>query len=220
MIAGWTVASSGGFTRRLNSASTIGRADTSIETREEIAAWLADRGAAMTVRMTPLIGDETAADCARTWGLTPLDDTIVMVRRTPSGAAYGELEVVPADDPAYTSELMDLNGRDPLIRSSWDRIVERTGSSAAGLWIPGRAVGFTVVCDGIASVFSVAVSEKDRRMGLATRIMNASAAWAHDQRAEWQFIQVLGTNKPAIELYETLEFNERYRYHYLESTGE
>lgn len=219
-INGWTVASSGGFTRRLNSASTIERADTSLETRNRISAWLADRGAGMTVRVTPLMHDDIAATCARMWGLVPLDDTSVMVRRIPTTSTFGDVEVVPADHPTYTAQLMDLNRRDPSVRASWDRIVERTGSSAAGLWVPGRAVGFTVVCDGISSVFSVAVQEENRRTGLASKIMNASVAWAIDQGAEWQFIQVLGTNEAAIELYEGLGFSERYRYRYLEPIGE
>lgn len=220
MIAGWRVASSGGFTRRLNSASSIGPADTSLDTRDEIAAWLAERGSPMTIRWTPLMDDEVAAACMRTWGLSPLDDTNVMVRRTPFVAEYGDVAVVPADDAAFTADLMHMNERDPATRSSWDRIVARTGSSAVGLWMPGRAVGFTVVRDGISSVFSVAVKQEDRRMGLATSIMHASAGWALDQGAEWQFIQVLGTNSAATELYQGLGFADRYRYRYLESTGE
>jgi ribosomal protein S18 acetylase RimI-like enzyme len=219
-IAGWTVASSGGFTRRLNSASSIGPADTSLGSRDEIAAWLAERGAGMTVRWTPLMDAGVAAACMNTWGLAALDDTNVMVRETPLASEHGDVTAVPADDPAYTADLMHLNMRHPALRSSWDRIVARTGSSAVGLWVPGRAVGFTVVCDGISSVFSVAVRDDCRRTGLATRIMSASAAWAFDQGAEWQFVQVLGTNKAAIELYEGLGFSERYRYRYLEPTGE
>lgn len=219
-IAGWRVVSSGGFTRRLNSASSIAPVDTSLETRDEIEAWLAERGAGLTIRWTPLMDDEVAAACVRRWGLSPLDDTNVMVRPTPVVTGFGDVVVVPADDPEYTADLMRLNSRDPAIRSSWDRIVARSGSAAVGLWVPGRAAGFTVVCDGISSVFSVAVKEVDRRAGLATAIMNASAAWALEQGAEWQFVQVLGRNAAAIELYKGLGFTERYRYCYLQPTGE
>lgn len=219
-IAGWRVASSGGFTRRLNSASSIGPADTSLDVRDEIAAWLVERGAGMTVRWTPLMDVDVAATCMDTWGLAPLDDTNVMVRETPLASEYGDVVVVPADDAAYTADLMHLNGRDPAIRSSWDRIVARAGSSAVGLWVPGRAVGFTAVCNGVSSVFSVAVRNDCRRTGLATRIMSASAAWAFDQGAESQFVQVLGTNAAAVELYEGLGFSDRYRYRYMEPMGE
>jgi ribosomal protein S18 acetylase RimI-like enzyme len=219
-IAGWRVASSGGFTRRLNSASTIGLADTSLATRDAIVAWLAARGAGLTVRVTPLMDEDIAAACVKGWGLVPMDETIVMARRTPPMGANDGVLVVAPDDSRYTAELMGLNELDPAVRSTWNRIAGRTGSSAVGLWMPGRAVGFTVVCDGISSVFSVAVKEEYRRKGLATSIMHASAVWARENGAEWQFVQVLGTNTIAIELYEGLGFSERYRYGYLQTAGE
>jgi ribosomal protein S18 acetylase RimI-like enzyme len=162
---------------------------------------------------------KVANDCELKWGLEPRDETIVMLRRPSSDGSYGEVLVVQPDDAAYTSDLFDLNRHDSSLRASWDRIVERTRSSAVGLWIPGKAVGFAVVQDGIASVFSVAVRMNDRRRGLATGIMNASATWAVEEGAEWQFVQVLGTNRVAIELYERLGFGERYRYHYLQAPG-
>lgn len=215
-IAGWKISSSGGFTRRLNSASARGRADTSLATREAITTWLADRGAALTVRVTPLMDARVAEDCVCSWGLESVDKTTVLVRRPCPAGPFGDVVVVDAGDPAYTSDLFDLNRREPSVRDSWDRIVGRIGSQAIGLWIPGRAVAFAVVCAGISSVFSVAVAERDRRAGLATQIMSASAEWALDRGAEWQFVQVLGTNLPAIELYEGLGFTERYRYRYLQ----
>ena len=174
----------------------------------------------MTVRVTPLMDDNVVAACIRKWDLRSLDDTIVMVRRLTSVAAFDDVVVVAPDHPGYTADLMEMNRRDPSTRSSWDRIVERTGTAAAGLWVPGRAVGFTAVRDGISSVFSVAVREEDRRTGLASRIMAASVVWALERGAEWQFIQVLGTNEAAIELYEGLGFNERYQYRYLQPMGE
>ncbi|MCL1600372.1 MAG: GNAT family N-acetyltransferase [Actinomycetia bacterium] len=219
-ISGWRVVSSGGFTRRLNSAASVGEVDTSMETCNAISRWLAERGAGLTVRVTPLMEDGVIAACLRDWGLARRDPTLVMVRRPEPANGHDDVVVVAADDPGYTAELIDLNYPDTSVRAAWDRIVERAGSSAVGLWVPGRAVGFTVVSNGIASVFSVAVREGNRRFGLATAIMNASAAWALERDVEWQFVQVLGTNAAAIELYEELGFIERYRYSYLQPTGE
>lgn len=213
------MASSGGFTRRLNSASSIGEADTSLDTRDAISTWLAERGARLTVRVTPLMDEHIVAACAYDWGLVPLDETIVMVRRSTPTNGHNDVHVVAADDPAFTAELLDLNGRGSSDRAAWDRIVNRTGPSARGLWVPGRAVGFTVVSERISSVFSVAVRRRDRRSGLATAIMGASATWAIGNAAEWQFVQVLGTNATALRLYEKLGFRERYRYGYMQPTG-
>jgi len=219
-ISGWRVASSGGFTRRLNSATSVGDVDTSLETRDAISRWLAERGVGLTVRVTPLMEEGIIAACISDWGLTRRDATSVMVRRPTSTNRHDEVDVVAANDPQYTAELIDLNYSDASVRAAWDRIVERVGRSAVGLWIPGRAVGFTAVSHGISSVFSVAVREVHRRSGLATAIMGASSTWALEQGAQWQFVQVLGRNEAAIELYEGLGFTERYRYSYLQPTGE
>jgi GNAT superfamily N-acetyltransferase len=219
-ISGWRVASSGGFTRRLNSATSVGEVDTSLETRDAISRWLAERGAGLTVRVTPLMEEGVIATCISDWGLSRRDATSVMVRRPASANDHDDVDVVDADNPEFTAELIDLNYGDSSVRAAWDRIVERVGRSAVGLWIPGRAVGFTAVSHGISSVFSVAVEEVHRRSGFATAIMGASSAWALERGAEWQFVQVLGRNEAAIELYEGLGFTERYRYSYLQSTGE
>lgn len=221
MIGGWTVASSGGFTRRLNSATTSGSADTSLETREAIRSWLKERDADLTVRITPLVDGDTAAACATGWGLAPVDRTHVLVRESWRPEAVQRVIVVQAGDSVFTQELFRLNGRDQAKLGSWQRIVERIGDRGVGLWIPGVAVGFVAVSHNIGSVFSVAVGPNHRRQGFATQIMDAANAWFGDQGASTLFLQVLGTNTPARRLYERLGFVETYRYHYLQvASGE
>jgi ribosomal protein S18 acetylase RimI-like enzyme len=199
---------------------SVGEVDTSLDSRDAISRWLGERGAGLTVRVTPLMEEGVIQACISDWGLERRDPTIVMVRRPASTNDHDDVDVVAADNLEYTAELIDLNYADSSVRAAWDRIVARAGAAAVGLWIPGRAAGFTVVSDGISSVFSVAVRASDRRTGLATAIMSASAAWALAHGAEWQFVQVLGRNEAAIELYEGLGFTERYRYSYLQPTGD
>jgi len=216
LIAGWRVASSGGYTRRLNSATTTGPADTSLQTRHAIARWLAVRGSQLTVRVTPLIDPATTEACTRTWELEAVDETLVMVSRSLASSGNGDVTVVNAHDAGFTADLFSLNQRDQAQLGPWSRIVERVGSNGVGLWIPGRAVGFAAVSDGIASVFSVAVRPELRRMGFATQVMDAARQWATDSGAGSMFLQVLGTNTPARSLYTSLGFVEQYRYHYLQ----
>jgi ribosomal protein S18 acetylase RimI-like enzyme len=215
-INGWTVASSGGFTRRLNSATTQGSADTSPATHQAVTSWLADRGAELTVRITPLVENQTATSCADTWGLTSVDETLVLVREVEASEESAGVRVVAASDSQYTAELFELNGRDPTVLASWERIIKRIGDRAAGLWIPGAAVGFVAVSDHIGSVFSVAVGPDQQRKGLATQVMAAANAWAVDNGAASMFLQVVGTNDGAQALYKRLGFVEQYRYHYLQ----
>ncbi len=215
-IGGWTVASSGGFTRRLNSATVVGSADTSLDTRDEIASWLAERGAGLTVRITPLIDEDTSRSCEVNWDLTRLDETLVLVRPTGPPEVADGITIVDASNPDYTTELFEINGRDPGILDSWKRIVHRIGDRAVGLWLPGVAVGFVAVSDQIGSVFSVGVRPEHRRNGLATQIMAAANAWSVENGATSMFLQVVGTNTSARALYKQLGYVEHYRYHYLQ----
>lgn len=215
-IGGWTVASSGGFTRRLNSATVVGSADTSLDTRDEIASWLAERGAGLTVRITPLIEKETSRSCEANWDLTRVDETHVLVRPTSPPEVPDGVTIVDAGNPDYTTELFEINGRDSGILDSWKRIVQRIGERAVGLWVPGAAVGFVAVSHQIGSVFSVGVRAEHRGKGLATQIMAAANAWSAENGATSMFLQVVGTNTGAQALYKRLGYVEHYRYHYLQ----
>ncbi|MCL1598926.1 MAG: GNAT family N-acetyltransferase, partial [Actinomycetia bacterium] len=218
-IGGWTVRSSGGFTRRLNSAKANGRADTSIDTKRAVAGWLAERGASLAVRVTPLIDRPTVERCASTWGLSLLDETIVLARRPTRSIGGREVLVIDADDEGFAHELMDLNGRSGSDLKPWSRLVRRISPNAAGLWIPGQAVAFVAIYEGVASLFSLAVLESSRRIGVATKVMNAAFTWASARDAETLFIQVLGANVAGLALYERLGFDEMYRYHYLQPSS-
>lgn len=219
-IGGWTVRSSGGFTRRLNSATTNGTPDTTIDTKLAITEWLAERGSPLVVRVTPLIDPVTVEGCASVWNLSPLDETIVLARKPVRSIGGREVLVVDAADGAFARELMHLNSRSESDLEPWSRLVGRVSHNATGLWIPGQAVAFVAIDQGIASLFSLAVSQERRRTGVATKFMNAAFTWASARNAETLFLQVLGTNVPALTLYERLGFEEVYRYHYLQpSTG-
>jgi len=215
-IGGWSVVSNGGFTRRLNSATAHSEADTSLETRDAVAAWLAERGAPLTIRVTPLIDPATVSAVERTWFLESLDETFVMTRIPPRGRYSGGIDYVDAGDDGFVEDLFTLNGRTSSYLGQWRGIVERIGSFATGLWIPGDAVGFVAMNDRVASLFLVAVRPQLRRQGIATRIMDAAFAWSVDRNAETMALQVLGTNEPARMLYEELGFVDTYSYRYLQ----
>ncbi len=218
-IGGWTVRSSGGFTRRLNSATTIGTADTTVGTKLAIVEWLAERGSSLVVRVTPLIDPATVEGCASAWELSPLDETIVLARKPVRSIGGREVLFVDATDGAFARELMHLNSRSDSDLEPWSRLVGRISHNATGLWIPGQAAAFVAIDQGIASLFSLAVSQERRRTGVATKVMNAAFTWASSRGADTLFLQVLGSNAPALALYEHLGFEEVYRYHYLEPSA-
>lgn len=216
-INGWTVSSNGGFTRRLNSATVDGSADTSLATRDSIRDWLLERGSPMTIRITPLVDPATVAACERNWALESVDETVVMTRRLGDAAEDRGVQFVDPNDDVFVSELFSLNGQSDVFYRQWNGIVERLGISATGIWIPSEAVGFVGVDDEVAPVFSVAVSPNVRRRGFATRIMDAASTWAVARGCQIMFLQVLGTNVAARRLYEKLGFDDAYSYRYLQA---
>lgn len=219
-IGGWTVMSNGGWTRRVNSAGAIGVPGTSIGVRDEIAAWLADRGAPFVVRVTPLIERSVVDEIGESWGLEREDETIVMTAFGPARGDAAAVRFIDPSDRAFTDDLHRLNGRGPSAVEPWLRITGRIAGRAVGLWIPGRACGVVAFEGRIAPVYSVAVDPGHRRQGLATQIMAAAAAWSWERGATTRFLQVLGTNEAAVSLYEGLGFEARYRYHYLKPSSD
>jgi N-acetylglutamate synthase len=215
VIGGWTVTSNGGWTRRVNSAGAVGTPETSVGVRDAIAAWLADRGSPLVVRITPLVDQSVVEEIAESWGLASKDETIVMTASGPVRADGAAVQLVDPLDSAFTEDLHRLNGRGPSAVEPWLRIVDRMAGRAVGLWIPGQACGVVAIEERLAPVYSVAVDPGHLRQGLATQIMAAAAAWSRAQGATTRFLQVLGTNAAAVSLYEGLGFEARYRYHYL-----
>lgn len=216
-IGGWTVRANGGFTRRVNSATAVGDPDTSPETRDAITSWLRKHGAELAIRVTPMMGASTVERCASEWGLEALDDTAVLIREVdPDVEPHSTVHLVGTRHTDFTEDLVRLNDRPVAGGEAWNRILDRIGSQGAGVWMPGSAAGIVAVHDRIGVVYSVAVERTQRRRGFGARIMQASTAWARRQGAEWIALQVLGTNDEALGLYEALQFEELYRYSYLQ----
>lgn len=217
VVDGWRVSSNHGFSRRLNSATAIGRAETSLEAKRSVTRWMADRGAPLVVRVTPLTDPATAESCERNWYLDQLDETIVMTRPVEDQPVTGEVMAVDPLDEDFVDEFFTFNGRRPASDDTWSALVNRIAPDATGLWIKGAAVGFAAVSGSLAFAYSVAVDPDVRRSGLGTLMMEAAEAWAAQRGARSMALQVLGTNAPARGLYERRGYSEAYRYHYLQA---
>jgi ribosomal protein S18 acetylase RimI-like enzyme len=215
MLAGWMLASSGGFTRRANCATPTGDSDPSPEMRAPVESWLAERGAALVVRVTPLADDQLVAQVTRSWGLDRADETVVMTKPL-VGPIAGVLAVVDPGDPGFAAELLRMNNRSPDGIGAFTRMVLRLGSDAAGVWDEGRAVGLAAVAGDVAAVYSIAVGPAHRRRGLATDVTTTAEAWAVGRGATSAFVQVRVDNEAARTMYGKLGYEERYRYHYLQ----
>ncbi len=214
-IEGWTVSSNGGFTRRVNSATSVGQPDVSLATRDAVRGWLAARGCPLVVRVTPLLEASVVDEITGTWGLVAVDPTSVMIRSELEETRDDAITPIDLLDQDFREDLFSLNARPEAARDPWTRIITRMAERAQGLWVRGTAVGVVAVDSPIGAVYSVAVREGVRRQGWGTRIMEASASSAVRLGAHTIFLQVLAGNHPAVAMYDRLGFVEAYRYHYL-----
>lgn len=215
ILGGWDVTATSGVTRRINSARAIGDATVDDITLGLLDEWFRLRNIPFVVRQTPLMSEETSDAVRERWGFGPVDETRVLTRSTARGEE-SDVQMVPITHRGFQSDLAELNRRRSMQDATIRRIYRRVEGRGAGAWLPGRGVAAVVRDGDRAAVFSVAVSPDMRRTGLATSLMRAASSWAKDQGVRELFVQVLGTNMAAIELYEGLGFTEQYRYRYLQ----
>ncbi len=219
VVAGWHVTATAGLSRRVNSARDCGDAIADDAALGALTAWFAAKELPLVVRETPLMVGATGTAVRTEWQFETLDETPVMSRDAVPGIS-DDVRVVSADDEAFQAELYVLNGRTDGDASTLRRIYHRVVDRAAGLWMPGVGAAVAVQDGTLCAVFSLAVADAHRRQGVGTRLMAAASNWAAERSAEEVFVQVAGTNRPAIELYRSLGFREVYRYRYLQpSTG-
>lgn len=218
-IGDWCLYATDGFTRRVNCATAHGSPGVDGQTREAVQAWLNDNGAALVVRVTPLLSDDTQATISTNWGFEPFDETVVMA--APAEASYDEsIRLVDVGDNAFFADINRLNDRSDSSVPAWKRLLERVRMRAAGIWVPDVAAGLVVCSGNLAAVYSVAVHPDHRREGIARRMMQSATAWAVDRGADTMFLQVHGENDAAIGLYDALGYQEQYRYWYLQQPND
>jgi ribosomal protein S18 acetylase RimI-like enzyme len=213
-VAGWQVTATAGLSRRTNSARDLGAAVVDDESMGCLVDWFAARDLPLVIRETPLMADATSAAVRQRWGFRELDETLVMTGAMEQGE-HGDVGIVPTDDRVFQADLYLLNARPDGDAATLARTYNRVAQTSAGVWIPGKGVAAVAVAGPFAAVFSLAVADQHKRQGIATRLMASAGTWAMERSANEMFVQVSGTNRPAIELYESLGFAEAYRYRYL-----
>jgi ribosomal protein S18 acetylase RimI-like enzyme len=215
VVGGWHVTATAGLSRRVNSARDLGDAVVDNETLLALTEWFDERELTLVVRETPIMTPTTSSAVRDQWGFEILDETPVMVRNAALDNSEG-VAVVRADDSVFQEELYALNGRTDGDAATLRRICRRVAHRGAGLWMAGVGAAVVVQNGRRCAVFSLAVEDAHRREGIGTRLMAAASTWAVSRGASEIFVQVAGTNGPAIALYGSLGYQEVYRYRYLQ----
>lgn len=80
--------------------------------------------------------------------------------------------------------------------------------------VEDKAVGLAVREGDYVGLFDIVVSPEHRRQGLGLVLVSSLLAWGRQQGAKIAYLQVLGSNHPALGLYGGLGFREHHRYWY------
>jgi GNAT superfamily N-acetyltransferase len=88
-------------------------------------------------------------------------------------------------------------------------VFPRMAGNARFVHAEGRASGISVELDGMVGLFCIAVSPDHRRQGLGKKLVQAMLA---QHSAPLTYLQVFSENAGGVALYESLGFNEEYRY--------
>ena len=98
-------------------------------------------------------------------------------------------------------------------------VVVTVDDGVASASVPGAgqvmAQGFAAYADDWVGFRGVEVAPEHRRQGLGRVVMAALLEWGAEQGATTAYLQVLGHNTPALELYEAMGFTTHHAYAYL-----
>lgn len=215
-LGDWELRASSGFTGRANSVAVHG--NPGMPTAQAIAAVKAfydDHGLPPVAQVVVGSAEERLFR----------DDAWAPVEGRPAGAIVqvAELKDLPDFDPdgdvtieeSATDEWLGLYHR--VEDQSTARAVLEGPATVGFVSIgsPPVAIGRVVVTGEWAGLASVEVAPGSRRQGLATRIVEASIAWARRHGADKAYLQTMEHNAAALALYEPYGFRTHHSYVYL-----
>ncbi|MDS1270108.1 GNAT family N-acetyltransferase [Lipingzhangella sp. LS1_29] len=206
---GWHLGTSGGTSRRANSARAIHDA----APIEPVIEHYTTRGHTPCVQVGP--GQQHLDQRLAAAGFETCGTTVLLARDT-----------TPHHRPQPDVEIRDT----PDAR--WDALNEPLGVTAESAAITARIlapadVGYAVHASGRArgcavhapsagtvGIYALATEERARRQGLARQVLSALLAWGHARQASRAYLAVESVNRAALELYVQAGFHHVSRYHY------
>ena len=218
LAGGWVLRFADGFTKRANSVNALAPTVDAAAMAAIARPIYASRGLPLIFRLSPLAGkdaDRLLADL----GAARVDETLVMrlaLDRQLVRDADVRIDSVPS--PHWSAGFAAANRVPENRRALHDRVLAAIcwPTAFAALERDGTAIawGLAVAERGMVGLFDIVTAPEARRQGAARRLVTALMAWGSEAGAVDAYLQVVATNTPAIRLYESLGFQEAYRYHY------
>lgn len=176
-----------------------------------------------TLRATPLTPPDLIKACSSDTWSRPYSESLVMTAPLQSGFNPGAFDGFDKPIPEWIANYMALTMGNTIDGASITTTLNTIEKPVRFFQIASQeqclGVAVAVVQDTLVGLFGLAVTTAARRTGLGRALSHAALAWGVEQGAKTAWLQVEADNKPARQLYQTLGFNERYRYAYRSFIG-
>lgn len=219
VMDGWLLRSSGGYTKRANSANAV-QAGALLDggLLQAIEAWYARQQLPAIFRLSPLADAQCDALLAAR-GYALVEPSRFLLRHgRPADCLLPAVPVEPHCTPAWLAGYAQASGLAAQQQPWHQRIVDGIGGQCAYATVEhgGRSVawGLAVLERGAAGLYDVVVDPECRGQGLGRQLVCGLLQWAAAQGAQQVDLQVRGGNRVAEQLYASLGFVPVYGYHY------
>ncbi|MEY9843959.1 ribosomal protein S18 acetylase RimI-like enzyme [Streptacidiphilus sp. BW17] len=220
----WMLRASSGFTRRGNSAQTLGDPGLPLpEALTHVQAWYAERGLPGYVEVTEpgspeglgaALAERGASEAETLVRTAPLADLVRATRH-----ADADVRLFRTAGPEWLARYQRVGGDPAKVKAATSLLHSGPSVWFASVSLPEisggpAAIGRAVVDGAWVGMAAIEVAPEARRRGLATALMSVLAARAAEEGATAAYLQVEAENEGAQALYDKLGFDVVYRYRY------
>jgi ribosomal protein S18 acetylase RimI-like enzyme len=223
-LGDWLLRAAGGFTGRANSALVIGDPGRPlVDALGAVRSFYAERQ--LPARTQVVVDSQwDRALINHGWFDNRALDGGVLVQVASVAAALrsghrdegepDQLTIAPAPSPQWIARY----GRGDEIDGATLRSLLTSGDEVgfAQLGDPVTAIGRASIAGDWVGLFALAVHPSHRRRGEGSVVVRAMLSWAAERGSVSAYLQVAGSNAPALSLYARFGFLTHHRYHYLQ----
>ena len=219
---GWVIRLSRGYTRRANSVNVLHGSSLPIQQKIIYCESLFQSvGQASIFRLTELGGplelDRLLAD--RGYELDPVKTNVqVCVLKNLPPVTTDAVELHGRPHPEWLTAYQALSNLDQKHHATVYAILSQIVPSSCFALIRQDeqivAVGMGVVERGMIGLFDIITHRDCRQQGYGRAIVLSLLNWGRQMKATHSYLQVVETNKPALNLYKALGYTTQYRYWY------
>lgn len=218
---GWVIRMSAGYSRRANSVQTYGApAQGVLEKIAYCEKLYRAHNLPVIFKLTNASQPADLDEILETRGYRHEAHTYVQTCALDSFPASENARVHISEqwDEKWYDEFCRMNGTSPAQRTALEKILKSLVPQTAFASVPDNgkviACGLGVLQETHLGLFDIVVDGNARRRGWGKQLVVGLMQWGKANGARTAYLQVVGGNTPALNMYANLGFVEQYAYWY------